>query len=185
MGFFTTRDRVEAVRSVEARAQAKVAPDGIRDFAPRRRAAEPDLSGHVGVVMQRVTDSSLHEIDTLIARLRQRREQLLEENDRVQRQIVAFAQMSQTTMQSTKIISESLAHFVKRPGASVVDSLEPRAEPADAELPGRTGDPEPRLDAAEEGDAPAVVPAQPDEEGERPDDGAEPLASGEARPQLA
>jgi hypothetical protein len=125
MGFFTTRDRAEPGKSVEPRVEGRVRDGARRDFAPpRRRVAEPDLTGHVGVLMQRVTESSLQEIDGLIARLQQRREQLLDENDRVQRQIIAFAQMSQSTMQSTKIISESLAHFIKLPDAPPLGALE-------------------------------------------------------------
>ncbi|MCC6779387.1 MAG: hypothetical protein IT537_22635 [Hyphomicrobiales bacterium] len=168
MGFFTTRDRLEADKAPDARVQPRIVRDSGREFAPRRHAAEPDISGHVGVLMQRVTDGSLREIDTLIARLQQRREQLIEENDRVQRQVVAYAQMSQATMQSTKIISESLAHFVKRPEVSA-DALETNEDPARVVMPDRNLDDEPLRELAAEAMAAAVAPLPADALDEQPD----------------
>jgi hypothetical protein len=117
MGFFTSRERGEFGKSVEPRVPEEERDVVRHDFAPRprRRPAEPDLTGHVGTLMRRVSDSSLQDIDDLIAKLQRRREQLLAESERVQREIIEYAKLSQTTMQSTKIISESLAHFNKVP----------------------------------------------------------------------
>jgi hypothetical protein len=119
MGFFTSRERGEFGKSVEPRVPEEERDVVRHDFAPRprRRPAEPDLTGHVGTLMRRVSDSSLQDIDDLIAKLQRRREQLLAESERVQREIIEYAKLSQTTMQSTKIISESLAHFNKVPDA--------------------------------------------------------------------
>ncbi len=74
---------------------------------------QSDLSGHVQTLMQRVTDNPLQQIDDLIAGLRRRREQLLSESARVQREVLEYAKLNQTTMQSNKIITESLAHLNK------------------------------------------------------------------------
>ena len=63
--------------------------------------------------MQRVTDDPLQQIDDLIGGLRRRREQLLSESARVQREVLEYAKLNQTTMQSNKIITESLAHLNK------------------------------------------------------------------------
>src|SRR5262245_58872957 len=120
MGFFTSRERGELGKSAEPRMHEheREEREVVRhDFAPRRRpaASEPDLTGHVGTLMRRVADTSLQDIDELIAKLQRRRQQLLSETERVQREIVEYAKLSQTTMQSTKIIAESLAHFNKLP----------------------------------------------------------------------
>jgi hypothetical protein len=117
MGFFTSRERGEFGKSAEPRVPEEERDVVRHDFAPRprRRPAEPDLTGHVGTLMRRVSDNSLQDIDDLIAKLQRRREQLLAESERVQREIIEYAKLSQTTMQSTKIISESLAHFNKVP----------------------------------------------------------------------
>src|SRR5262245_21152885 len=128
MGFFTSRERGELGKSAEPRMHEheREEREVVRhDFAPRRRpaASEPDLTGHVGTLMRRVADSSLQDIDNLIARLQRRREQLLAESERVQREIIEYAKLSQTTMQSTKIISESLATFNKVPDAPRMSEL--------------------------------------------------------------
>jgi len=133
MGFFTSRERGELGKSAEPRLPGREREVVRHDFAPRRRpqAAEPDLTNHVGTLMRRVSDSSLRDIDELIDRLQRRREQLLAESERVQREIIEYAKLSQTTMQSTKIISESLAHFNKVPDAPRMSDL------ADSEDAGR------------------------------------------------
>jgi hypothetical protein len=126
MGFFTSRERSELDKTAEPRVQGVEREVVRHDFAPRARrrpAAEPDLTGHVGTLMRRVADSSLQDIDELIARLQRRREQLLIESERVQREVIEYAKLSQTTMQSTKIISESLAHFNKVPDAPRMSEL--------------------------------------------------------------
>ena len=130
MGFFTTRERAELGKSSEIRVQGQVRELVRRDFTPRRRPADSDLAGHVGSLMERVAEASLQEIDDLIAELRRRREQLLGESARVQRAIIEYAQLSQSTMQSTKIITESLAYWNKLPDAPGVTEPPPKTVPA-------------------------------------------------------
>ena len=90
------------------------------------RAPSPDLAGHVGTLMQRVSDTSVREIDELIAQLQQRREALLSESMRMQREILEYAKLNQATLQSTKIITESLASFRRVSDAPSLS--EPHAE---------------------------------------------------------
>jgi hypothetical protein len=92
----------------------------------RERVANPDLAGHVGTLMQRVSDTSVHEIDDLIAVLQRRREALLSESARMQREIIEYAKLNQATMQSTRIITESLASFRRVSDAPSLS--EPHAE---------------------------------------------------------
>jgi hypothetical protein len=118
MGFFTPREPAEAGKSAETRGQGKSRELARHDFTPRaRRPADPDISGHVGTLVNRVAERSVQEIDELIFKLRQRREQLISETERVQREVIEYAALTQSTMESTKIISESLAQFNKAPDA--------------------------------------------------------------------
>jgi transposase len=85
-----------------------------KDVASLRRF--PEAGGEVFVsnlnsIVQRVAGTSVAEIDNLISELEQLREHLHHEGQRVQREVVAYAQMSQAAMRSTKIIVESMAHF--------------------------------------------------------------------------
>ena len=113
MGLFTSRERAQVEKPTELRAQGRVRELVRQDFAPRRRPAEIDLTGHVGTLMRQVSEASLREIDDLVIELRRQREKLLSESARVQREIVEYAELSQSTMQSTKIITESLAYLSK------------------------------------------------------------------------
>jgi hypothetical protein len=131
MSFFT-RERAELGKSAEIRMDRKVHDVVRSEFAPRRRRPDSDLPGHVDSVMQQrpadnnlgghvrsvirqVTESSLREIDDLIVVLRRRREELLNESARVERAVIEYAKLSQSTMQSARIITESLSHLNKVP----------------------------------------------------------------------
>jgi hypothetical protein len=102
--------------------QAEVAMEGeIRDFvrngANLRRAPESDselVANNITTLLQRVAGTSVQEIDRLIAELQTLRELLHEEGARVQREIAEYAHLSQSAMQSTKIIAESLGQWKKK-----------------------------------------------------------------------
>ena len=91
----------------------------IREFVRRdgqalRRAPESDsevVAHNISTLLQRVAGTSVQEVDRLISELQQLRELLQKEGARVQREITEYAHLSQSAMQSTKIIAESLAHW--------------------------------------------------------------------------
>jgi hypothetical protein len=92
----------------------------IREFVRRdggqalRRAPEGDsdlVAHNISTLVQRVAGTSVQEVDKLIAELQQLRDLLHQEGARVQREIAEYAHLSQSAMQSTKIIAESLAHW--------------------------------------------------------------------------
>jgi hypothetical protein len=85
-------------------AQAEAAVEGdIRDFVRRdasalRRKPEHDgemVAGNISQLLQRVAASSVQEIDRLIADLQILRDRLQQEGERVQREIVEHATLSQ------------------------------------------------------------------------------------------
>jgi hypothetical protein len=90
---------------------------------PRRPENEGTLiAGNISSLLQRVSASSLQEIDALINDLKVMREKLHEDGRRVHRQIVQYASLSQSAMQSTKAITESLGQWKKMgPGAPRID----------------------------------------------------------------
>jgi len=118
MGFFTTRERDALGKPpADIPAQGKVRELVRPDLMPRRRPPERNLADQLGSLMQRVADTSVHTIDNLILDMQQRREELLNESARMQREIIEYARLNQSTMQSTKIISESLAYLNGVPDA--------------------------------------------------------------------
>jgi chemotaxis protein histidine kinase CheA len=91
-----------------------------RDVAKLRQQPANDgemVANNISSLLQRVSVNSVQEIDRLIGELTMLRERLHHEGERVQREIVEYASLSQAAMQSTKIIAESLTHWRKIPGA--------------------------------------------------------------------
>lgn len=85
-----------------------------KDVAPWRKRLEPvtePASENVSALVQRVAGASLNEIDGVIEDLRNMREYLRNEGERVQREIAAYATISQTAATSIKSISESMADW--------------------------------------------------------------------------
>jgi hypothetical protein len=62
----------------------------------------------LSALLRRVSGTSTREIDTLIGELRDLREKLRDDGDRIHREIVEYAALSQQVMQLSKIISESV-----------------------------------------------------------------------------
>src|SRR4029453_19527910 len=85
-----------------------------RNFASVRQQAENDgevVANNISSLLQRVSGSSVQEIDRLIGELQTLRDMLQTEGARVQREIIQYANLSQAAMQSTKIIAESLTNW--------------------------------------------------------------------------
>jgi len=86
-----------------------------KDVAPwRKRAAEMPAetpTENVSSLVQRVAGASLGEIDRVIEELRNMREFLRAEGDRVQREIAGYATVSHAAAASMKVISESMEQW--------------------------------------------------------------------------
>jgi len=90
-----------------------------RDLAPWRRP-RPDAIGEVPVesvnsLINRVAGQTVSEIDRVIGDLQNVRDLLRNEGDRVQREIVGYANLSQAVMASMKIIGESMVQWKTGP----------------------------------------------------------------------
>ena len=86
-----------------------------RDVAHLRRPQPEGTSeqavNNINSLLDRVSGSSVSEIDSLIADLRNVRDFLRTEGERVQREIASYAQLSQVAMTSVKIIAESMTQW--------------------------------------------------------------------------
>ena len=86
-----------------------------RDVAQLRRPAPDGASeqaaSNINSLLDRVSGSSVTEIDSLIADLSNVRDFLKTEGERVQREIASYAQLSQVAMTSVKIIAESMTQW--------------------------------------------------------------------------
>jgi hypothetical protein len=82
------------------------------------RQSEPNgetSANNLGALLRRVSGTSTHEIDSLIGELQVLREKLHSDGDRIHRDIVEYAALSQHVMQLSKIISESVKRLPDPP----------------------------------------------------------------------
>ena len=87
----------------------------------RRPENESELAAsNINSVLQRVTATSLQEIDALISELESSRDMLHSEAARVQREIIQYSTLIQGALHSTKIIAESLTQWKKVPDAQTL-----------------------------------------------------------------
>ena len=85
-----------------------------RDIShPRRPQTESSEQAvtNISSLLDRVSGSSVGEIDRLIVDLRNVRDFLQTEGERVQREIASYAQLSTVAMTSVKIIAESMSQW--------------------------------------------------------------------------
>ena len=119
MTLIKTRESVEADKP-ETEVEGEIREFVRRDVATLRRQPDSDsemVASNISSLLQRVSGTSVQEIDKLISELQTLREMLANEGARVQREIVEYATLSQAAMQSTKIIAESLGQWKKVPDA--------------------------------------------------------------------
>src|SRR5262245_60216283 len=118
MAFHKTRNTAELDQSVEE-VERKIAEFvQVLTNPERKQGSESELvASKINSVLQRVTASSVQEIDKLISELEASRDMLQSEAERVRREIVQYSTLSQAALQSTKIITESLTQWKKVPDA--------------------------------------------------------------------
>jgi cell division septum initiation protein DivIVA len=103
-----------ALADVQRGLEDDLCGSGRGEVATLRRAPDNEsevVANNLGAILQRVAGSSLQEIDRLVSELQSIRDLLETEGARVQREIAEYAHLSQSSIQSTKIIAESLAHW--------------------------------------------------------------------------
>ena len=119
MGLFT-RETADIGEEMATEVEGEIREFVRRDTAALRRPPENDgevVASNIGSLLQRVSGSSVQEIDRLIDELQMLRDRLQLEGERVRRDIVEYATLSQSAMQSTRIIAESLTNWKKVPDA--------------------------------------------------------------------
>jgi hypothetical protein len=84
----------------------------------RQVESESELAANnLSTLLRRVSGNSAREIDNLIGELSVLRDKLQADSDRVEREIVEYASLSQSVIQLTKIIAEGVTQVKKVPDA--------------------------------------------------------------------
>src|SRR6266481_2500386 len=68
-------------------------------------------TGSANALLRQLAGTTFEEVDRLIDELQRLRVHLQSEGQRVQREIVKYAQLSQAAMKSTKVIAEGMTHL--------------------------------------------------------------------------
>jgi len=107
-------------KSTEAEVEGNIRELVRRDSANFRHGEidSETSANNLGSLLRRVSGSSTREIDDLIGSLQTLREKLLADGDRVQRDIIEYAELSQSVLQLSKIISESVKKLPGSPSIS-------------------------------------------------------------------
>jgi len=109
-----------AIAQVEGEIRAFVRKDVVRkEAAPWRRGQQAQQADppreipvdNVNTLIGRISGQSTEQIDKLIADLENVRSLLRTEAERLQRDLLGYADMSQTAMTSIRVISDSVAQW--------------------------------------------------------------------------
>ena len=84
--------------------------EDIREFTRQQQnvADGQQVASNISSLLQRTAGTSVREVDALIGELEKLRDRLKRDAARVQSELVEYATLSQSTLQSTRVISESL-----------------------------------------------------------------------------
>jgi hypothetical protein len=107
----TTEKHVDLDQALEAALEAEIRESVQCDRASLRRSHKTDselVAINMVTLFQRVAGTSVQEIDSLIAELQTLRGLLQDRGARMQRNLAEYAHLSQSAIQSTKIIADSL-----------------------------------------------------------------------------
>lgn len=109
-----------AEMELEGEIREFVSRDVVSNVGRRPENESELVASNINSVLQRVTATSVQEIDALISELESSRDMLHSEAARVQREIVQYSTLIQGALHSTKIIAESLTQWKKVPDAQTL-----------------------------------------------------------------
>jgi hypothetical protein len=113
-------DETETPNEFEGEIREFIRRDVSHLRRPQNEASEQAVT-NINSLLERVSGSSVSEIDRLIADLRNVRDFLHSEGERVQREIASYAQLSQVAMTSVKIIAESMSQWKSQTSEARLD----------------------------------------------------------------
>jgi hypothetical protein len=105
---------VRKVREERQHPVPEVGPDSMDGNETRTPNPYADGAVSVNSVIERVSETSVGEIDGLMAELQMLRDRLRSKAQQVQWELTQYAQMSQAATQSTRIIADSLSQLKQR-----------------------------------------------------------------------
>ena len=127
MSIVKQRDSAAAERSGDVELEGKIHELVRRDgHAIRRGDGDSEVAaGNLGSLVRRVSVNSAGEIDNLIRELQLLRDKLVADGQRVEREIVEYAGLSQSVIDMTRIITDSMTQVKRVPSAPTLMPKDP------------------------------------------------------------
>jgi hypothetical protein len=117
-----TAEHEETVEKLDREIREFVRHEVVTNPAHQPENESELVASNINSLLQRVTATSLQQIDSLINELESSRDMLQSEAARVQREIIQYSTLSQAALHSTKIITESLTQLKKVPDAPILSA---------------------------------------------------------------
>jgi hypothetical protein len=114
-----TAEHEETVEKLDREIREFVGHEVVTNPAHQPENESELVASNINPLLQRVTATSLQQIDSLINELESSRDMLQSEAARVQREIIQYSTLSQAALHSTKIITESLTQLKKVPDTPI------------------------------------------------------------------
>lgn len=122
MNIVKQRESVGIERAAEVELDGKIHELVRRDSSAFSQTdSDSELAANnLSTLLRRVSGNSTSEIDNLIGELRLLREKLQADGNRVERDMVEYAALSQSVVEMTRIITESMMQVKKMPKAPTI-----------------------------------------------------------------
>ena len=108
------------MKSTEEKISNSVPGDRLTDRQPDEVG---DVNQSIGELIDKVSATSIAEIEKLVSELQAVRNYLKVEGDRIQQEMARYAHLSDTASASVKIIAESLGQWRKVPPITKTDNV--------------------------------------------------------------
>jgi len=127
MSILKSRELTRSGRSAEIEGNIRELVRQQGSAIRQSEAASEQATSELSNLLRQVSLQSTREVDRLIDDLKRLRDKLEEQGNRVQRDIVEYASLSQSVVQLTKIVSEGMTHVRRVPDAPSITggALEP------------------------------------------------------------
>jgi hypothetical protein len=115
-------DVMEPDVSTQSVAAMTDAAEAFADPAPAQEAAPPTAPVEVGAelggdtcaaLIHKISTPSIEELDKMIGELQEARDYLQAEGERIEREAVGYTELSQTALESVRIISDTVSEWRK------------------------------------------------------------------------
>ena len=99
------------ITSFQAEAASLAVEGEVCDLAPTRVSTQTEIDTEIAAFIEKVTATSIAEIDRLMAELQDAKNYLLSEGERIEREMVRYTNLTQMASFTAKIIFDAISQW--------------------------------------------------------------------------